>query len=63
MYHTLGDELSKRLGFVGGGISGGPERGAGEEFGDEARIEEVEDCVLDATDVDIYRKGGVGGFR
>jgi hypothetical protein len=53
MHHTLGDELLERLAFVGGPTTGGPERCAGEEFGDETCVKEVKDCVLDAADVDV----------
>lgn len=61
VYHSLGDEFAKGFAFVGGPAAGGPEGGGGEEFGDEARVEEVEDCVLDAADVDVYGEVSFGG--
>lgn len=58
--HALGDESFKGLCVIGFATTGRPEGDAGEEFGHKARVEEVEDCVLDAADVDVDGEGGVG---
>src|SRR5262245_64990808 len=63
-HHALGEETAER--FVDGGMSG-LVHGAGEE----ARIEEMQDRVLDAADILIDRKpvsgrrdvGRLSGFR
>jgi len=57
----LGDEFAEGFAFVGGAAAGWPEGGCSEEFGDEARVEEVEDGVLDAANVDVDGEVSVGG--
>lgn len=52
--HALCYKPFERLGFVSMPTAGGPEIDRVNEFGDETRIEEVEDCVFHTTDVDIY---------
>jgi len=61
VHHALGDEFAEGFAFVGGAAAGWPEGGCGEEFGDEARVEEVEDGVLDAADVDVDWEVSFGG--
>jgi hypothetical protein len=50
----LGDELPKWLAFIGGAAARGPEGRGGKEFRDETRVKEMEDCMFDAADVDVY---------